>query len=136
MYNNCAERAADVSEIKKRSANATTWLNQKLEQEKQVDRDIKNCTIVGSVYGEQFSDPHPLPPNLSFVIQPRLLIFRLSVAPPFTKTALLFGTGEYDWLSTHSPFDVTDDRLRSISFRITVPDNNRLINCDNTEVIG
>ena len=36
------KRAADVSEIKKRSANATTRLNQKLEQEKQVDRDIQN----------------------------------------------------------------------------------------------
>ena len=39
------------SSIKKISANATTWLNQKLEQEKQVDRDIKNSTIMGSVYG-------------------------------------------------------------------------------------
>ena len=45
------KRAADVSEIKKRSANATTRLNQKLEQEKQVDRDIKNSTIMDSVYG-------------------------------------------------------------------------------------
>ena len=56
VYNNCTERAADVSEIKKRSANATTWLNQKLEQEKQVDKDIKNSTIVGSVYGLCESD--------------------------------------------------------------------------------
>ena len=42
MYNDRTERAVDLSEIKKRSANATTWLTQKLEQEKQVDRDIKN----------------------------------------------------------------------------------------------
>ena len=35
LYNNCIERAGDFSEIKKRSANATTWLSQKLEQEKQ-----------------------------------------------------------------------------------------------------
>ena len=42
----------------------------------------------------------------------------------------------YDWLSTHSPFDAADDRLRSISFGITVPDSNCLINCDNTEGIG
>ena len=34
----------------------------------------------------------------------------------------------YDWLSTHSPFDAADDRLRSISSGITVPDNNCLIN--------
>ena len=51
MYSNCTERAVDLTEIKKRSANATTWLNQKLEQEKQVDRDIKNSTIIVSVYG-------------------------------------------------------------------------------------
>ena len=51
VYSNCAKRAADVSEIKKRNANATTWLNQELEQEKQVDRDIKNGAIMGSVYG-------------------------------------------------------------------------------------
>ena len=44
------------SSIKKRSANATTWLNQKLEQEKEVDKDIKNSTIVGSVYGLCESD--------------------------------------------------------------------------------
>ena len=42
VYNDRTERAVDLSEIKKRSANATTWLTQKLEQEKQVDRDIKN----------------------------------------------------------------------------------------------
>ena len=41
-----------------------------------------------------------------------------------------------DWLSTHSPFDAADDRLRSISSGLTVPDSNRLINCDNTEGIG
>ena len=35
LYSNCKERAVDFSEIKKRSANATTWLNKKLEQEKQ-----------------------------------------------------------------------------------------------------
>ena len=35
MYSSCTERAVDFSEIKKRSANATAWLNQKLEQEKQ-----------------------------------------------------------------------------------------------------
>ena len=51
VYRNCTERAVDLTEIKKRSANATTWLNQKLEQEKQVDRDIKNSTIIVSVYG-------------------------------------------------------------------------------------
>ena len=51
VYSNCTERAVDLTEIKKRSANATTWLNQKLEQEKQVDRDIKNSTIIVSVYG-------------------------------------------------------------------------------------
>ena len=61
VYNDRTERAVDLSEIKKRSANATTWLTQKLEQEKQVDRDIKNkknrltdiknSTIMGSVYG-------------------------------------------------------------------------------------
>ena len=34
----------------------------------------------------------------------------------------------YDWLSTHSPFDAADDRLRSIPSVITVPDNNCLIN--------
>ena len=42
----------------------------------------------------------------------------------------------HDWLSTHSPFDAAGDRLRSISSRKTVPDSNRLINCDNTEGIG
>ena len=42
----------------------------------------------------------------------------------------------YDWLSTHSPFDAADVRLRSISFGITVPHNDSLINCDNTERIG
>ena len=51
VCSNCTERAVDLTEIKKRSANATTWLNQKLEQEKQVDRDIKNSTIIVSVYG-------------------------------------------------------------------------------------
>ena len=51
INNNCTERAVDLTEIKKRSANATTWLNQKLEQEKQVDQDIKNSTIMVSVYG-------------------------------------------------------------------------------------
>ena len=51
VYSNCTERAVDLTEIKKRSANATTWLNQKLEQEKQVDQDIKNSTIMVSVYG-------------------------------------------------------------------------------------
>ena len=35
LYSNCKERTVDFSEIKKRSANATTWLNKKLEQEKQ-----------------------------------------------------------------------------------------------------
>ena len=61
------------------------------------------------------------------------MIFRLAAGPyPYP---LLFGTGEYDWLSTHSPFDAADDRLRSISFGITVPDNNHLINCDNAEGI-
>ena len=35
LYNNCTERAVDISEIKKISANATTWLNKKSEQEKQ-----------------------------------------------------------------------------------------------------
>ena len=34
-YNNCTQKLVDVSEVKKRSANATIWLNEKLEQEKQ-----------------------------------------------------------------------------------------------------
>ena len=42
----------------------------------------------------------------------------------------------HDWLSTHSAFDATDDRLRSISSGISMPDNNLLINCDKTEGIG
>ena len=42
----------------------------------------------------------------------------------------------YDWLSTHSPFDAADDRLRLISSGTTVPDSNRLINCENMEGIG
>ena len=46
VHSNCTKRAADVSETIW-SANATTWLNQKLEQEKQVDRDIQNSTIMG-----------------------------------------------------------------------------------------
>ena len=42
----------------------------------------------------------------------------------------------YDWLSTHSAFNAADDRLRSISSGIAVPDSSRLINCDNTEGTG
>ena len=51
LCNNCTERAVHLSESKKRSANATTWYNEKLVKEKQIDRDIKNSTIMGSVYG-------------------------------------------------------------------------------------
>ena len=51
LCNNCAERAVHLNESKKRSANATTWYNEKLVKEKQIDRDIKNSTIMGSVYG-------------------------------------------------------------------------------------
>ena len=32
---NCTEKAVNVSEIKKGSANAVTWLNEKIEHEKQ-----------------------------------------------------------------------------------------------------
>ena len=42
----------------------------------------------------------------------------------------------HDWLSTHSPFDAADDRLRSISSGITVPDSNCLISCGKTEGTG
>ena len=51
VYDNSTERAVDFTKIKKRSANATAWLDQKLEQEKQVDRGIKSSTIMVSVYG-------------------------------------------------------------------------------------
>ena len=42
----------------------------------------------------------------------------------------------YEWLSPQSPFDAIDDRLRPIPFGITVPDNESLIKCDNTDRIG
>ena len=42
----------------------------------------------------------------------------------------------YEWLSTHSPFDLTDDKLRSISSGITVSKENTVINCDCAEDIG
>ena len=41
VYNNCTERAVDVSEIKKRSANATVWLIQKLQRFTETSRTAR-----------------------------------------------------------------------------------------------
>ena len=256
MYSSCTERAVDFSEIKKRSANATAWLNQKLEQEKQTltetsrtaqlsvhymeyakvikmfifaerigdseshldatrrmlnlfaAADHYNNAKCGRMYLQQMLELPSNYPRLyksfkengyhiirrsnrywtglwsDLVIEPVMMMLIKSrggltrgrgmtesvrhqwvytnhacaaihdAMTKITNLSLLSSEQHlkmgktrkerdykdlltrYNWLSTHSAFDAADDRLRSISSGITVPHNNCLINCDNTERIG
>ena len=256
MYSSCTERAVDFSEIKKRSANATAWLNQKLEQEKQTltetsrtaqlsvhymeyakvikmfifaerigdseshldatrrmlnlfaAADHYNYAKCGRMYLQQMLELPSNYPRLyksfkengyhiirrsnqywtglwsDLVIEPVMMMLIKSrggltrgrgmtesvrhqwvytnhacaaihdAMTKITNLSLLSSEQHlkmgktrkerdykdlltrYNWLSTHSAFDAADDRLRSISSGITVPHNNCLINCDNTERIG